>query len=100
MGCRSGQVVIHECKAHIYLFVYSVVLWGVLLHVFMVCVLQAVCIENSCLVRGSKEGSNGAMHLTTAFLKPAESSMYKILYDRGNFKYVNEATKTFKKTSL
>ncbi|XP_076138503.1 periostin, osteoblast specific factor b [Alosa pseudoharengus] len=46
----------------------------------------AVCIENSCLVRGSKEGSNGALHLMAAFLKPAESSMYKILYDNGNFK--------------
>lgn len=69
---------------------YSVVSWGVLLHVFMAYVWQAVCIENSCLVRGSKEGSNGALHLMAAFLKPAESSMYKILYDNGNFKYVNE----------
>ncbi|XP_063060955.1 periostin, osteoblast specific factor b [Engraulis encrasicolus] len=46
----------------------------------------AVCIENSCLVRGSKEGSNGALHLMVEFLKPAEASMYKILYDNGNFR--------------
>ncbi|XP_012693408.1 periostin, osteoblast specific factor b [Clupea harengus] len=46
----------------------------------------AVCIENSCLVRGSKEGSNGALHLMAEFMKPAESSMYKILNDNGNFK--------------
>lgn len=57
----------------------------------MVCVWQAVCIENSCLVRGSKEGSNGALHLMAEFMKPAESSMYKILNDNGNFKYVNKS---------
>ncbi|KAL2096588.1 hypothetical protein ACEWY4_008736 [Coilia grayii] len=46
----------------------------------------AVCIENSCLVRGSKDGRNGALHLMVSFLKPAEASMYKILYDNGSFK--------------
>uniref|UniRef100_A0A665VBJ7 Periostin-like n=1 Tax=Echeneis naucrates TaxID=173247 RepID=A0A665VBJ7_ECHNA len=35
----------------------------------------AVCIENSCLVRGSKEGSNGALHLMKTLLKPAEKTM-------------------------
>uniref|UniRef100_A0A671V8U2 Periostin, osteoblast specific factor b n=1 Tax=Sparus aurata TaxID=8175 RepID=A0A671V8U2_SPAAU len=35
----------------------------------------AVCIENSCLIRGSKEGSNGALHLMRTFLKPAEKNI-------------------------
>ncbi|XP_072300023.1 periostin, osteoblast specific factor b isoform X2 [Eucyclogobius newberryi] len=47
---------------------------------------HAVCIENSCLIRGSKEGSNGALHLTRTFLKPAESSMFQILTESGGFK--------------
>ncbi|KAL0973113.1 hypothetical protein UPYG_G00199140 [Umbra pygmaea] len=46
----------------------------------------AVCIENSCLVRGSKEGSNGALHLIRTLLKPAETSMFQILTDNGGFK--------------
>uniref|UniRef100_A0A8C6WHR3 Periostin, osteoblast specific factor b n=1 Tax=Neogobius melanostomus TaxID=47308 RepID=A0A8C6WHR3_9GOBI len=46
----------------------------------------AVCIENSCLVRGSKEGSNGALHLMRTLLKPAENSMYQILSTHGGFK--------------
>lgn len=50
--------------------------------------LQAVCIENSCLVRGSKEGSNGALHLMRTLLKPAEKSMFEILTENGGFKYV------------
>lgn len=48
--------------------------------------LQAVCIENSCLVRGSKEGSNGALHLTKTLLKPAQQSMFEILTENGGFK--------------
>ncbi|XP_071379703.1 periostin, osteoblast specific factor b [Centroberyx affinis] len=46
----------------------------------------AVCIENSCLIRGSKEGSNGALHLMRVLLKPAEKSMFEILTENGGFK--------------
>ncbi|XP_070685230.1 periostin, osteoblast specific factor b [Pempheris klunzingeri] len=46
----------------------------------------AVCIENSCLVRGSKEGSNGALHLMRTLLKPSEKSMFEILTESGRFK--------------
>ncbi|KAF7645534.1 hypothetical protein LDENG_00202590 [Lucifuga dentata] len=46
----------------------------------------AVCIENSCLVRGSKEGSNGALHLMRTLLKPAVKNMYEILTEDGGFK--------------
>uniref|UniRef100_A0A8C6P4Z6 Periostin, osteoblast specific factor b n=1 Tax=Nothobranchius furzeri TaxID=105023 RepID=A0A8C6P4Z6_NOTFU len=35
----------------------------------------AVCIENSCLIRGSKEGSNGALHLMRTMLKSAEKTI-------------------------
>ncbi|XP_037534216.1 periostin, osteoblast specific factor b [Nematolebias whitei] len=47
---------------------------------------SAVCIENSCMIRGSKEGSNGALHLMTAMLKPATKSMFEILREHGHFK--------------
>ncbi|XP_034557081.1 periostin, osteoblast specific factor b [Notolabrus celidotus] len=46
----------------------------------------AVCIENSCLIRGSKEGSNGALHVMKTLLKPAEQSMFEILTGNGGFK--------------
>ncbi|XP_068570817.1 periostin, osteoblast specific factor b isoform X1 [Cebidichthys violaceus] len=46
----------------------------------------AVCIENSCLVRGSKEGSNGALHLMRTLLKPAKKSMFEILTENSGFK--------------
>ncbi|KAJ8275578.1 hypothetical protein COCON_G00073300 [Conger conger] len=46
----------------------------------------AVCIENSCMVRGSKEGSNGALHLVRRLIKPAETSMYQLLKVDGRFK--------------
>ncbi|XP_068173301.1 periostin, osteoblast specific factor b isoform X2 [Antennarius striatus] len=46
----------------------------------------AVCIENSCLIRGSKEGSNGALHLMRSLLKPAEKTMYEILTENGGYK--------------
>ncbi|XP_056139772.1 periostin, osteoblast specific factor b [Lampris incognitus] len=45
----------------------------------------AVCIENSCLVRGSKEGSNGALHLMRTLLKPAEKNFFEILTENGGF---------------
>lgn len=47
---------------------------------------QAVCIENSCLIRGSKEGRNGALHVTKTLLKPAEKNIYEILRENGRFK--------------
>lgn len=57
---------------------------GKLLRVFIY--RTAVCIENSCLIRGSKEGSNGALHLMRTLLKPAEKTMYEILTENGGFK--------------
>ncbi|XP_052371036.1 periostin-like [Oncorhynchus keta] len=45
----------------------------------------AVCIENSCMVRGSKEGSNGALHLMRSLLKPAQTTIYKVLMADGRF---------------
>ncbi|XP_068601285.1 periostin, osteoblast specific factor b [Brachionichthys hirsutus] len=46
----------------------------------------AVCVENSCLIRGSKQGSNGALHLMRSLLKPAEKTMYEILTENGGYK--------------
>ncbi|KAG7262862.1 hypothetical protein CRUP_034206 [Coryphaenoides rupestris] len=46
----------------------------------------AVCIENSCLVRGSKEGSNGALHLMKILLRPAEKNMYELLMENGGYR--------------
>ncbi|XP_070761499.1 periostin, osteoblast specific factor b isoform X1 [Enoplosus armatus] len=46
----------------------------------------AVCIENSCLIRGSKTGSNGALHLMRTLLKPAEKTTFEILTENGGFK--------------
>uniref|UniRef100_A0A669F7S4 Periostin, osteoblast specific factor b n=1 Tax=Oreochromis niloticus TaxID=8128 RepID=A0A669F7S4_ORENI len=54
---------------------------GKILRVFIY--RSAVCIENSCLIRGSKEGSNGALHLMRTLLKPAEKTMYEILTENG-----------------
>ncbi|KAM5181782.1 periostin isoform 2-T2 [Mantella aurantiaca] len=39
----------------------------------------AVCIENSCMLRGSKEGRNGAIHNFRQIIKPAEKSFFDIL---------------------
>ncbi|KAG9351783.1 hypothetical protein JZ751_023034 [Albula glossodonta] len=47
---------------------------------------NSVCIENSCMVRGSKEGHNGALHLMQTFIKPAETTMYEIMIADGRFK--------------
>ncbi|KAA0702162.1 Periostin [Triplophysa tibetana] len=46
----------------------------------------AVCIENACLIRGSKEGSNGALHLMKTLITPAESNMYQLLVKNGGFR--------------
>ncbi|KAK2828333.1 hypothetical protein Q5P01_019367 [Channa striata] len=57
---------------------------GKLLRVFIY--RNAVCIENACMVRGSKEGSNGALHPIRTLIKPAERSMFQILVADGRFK--------------
>uniref|UniRef100_A0A8B9HBT4 Periostin, osteoblast specific factor a n=1 Tax=Astyanax mexicanus TaxID=7994 RepID=A0A8B9HBT4_ASTMX len=45
----------------------------------------AVCIENACMVRGSKEGSNGALHLLTSLIKMPKTTMYELLEADGRF---------------
>uniref|UniRef100_A0A672YF17 Periostin, osteoblast specific factor a n=1 Tax=Sphaeramia orbicularis TaxID=375764 RepID=A0A672YF17_9TELE len=57
---------------------------GKLIRVFIY--RTAVCIENACMVRGSKEGSNGALHLLRSIIKPAEKTIYEILIADGRFK--------------
>ncbi|XP_076131444.1 periostin isoform X1 [Alosa pseudoharengus] len=59
-------------------------LGGKLLRVFIY--RTAVCIENACMVRGSKEGSNGALHLMRSIIKPPESTMFDLLIADGRFK--------------
>uniref|UniRef100_A0AAY4EX02 Periostin n=1 Tax=Denticeps clupeoides TaxID=299321 RepID=A0AAY4EX02_9TELE len=59
-------------------------LGGTFLRVFIY--RTAVCIENACMVRGSKEGSNGALHLMRTLIKPAESNLYEVLFAHGGFK--------------
>uniref|UniRef100_A0A673NB27 Periostin-like n=1 Tax=Sinocyclocheilus rhinocerous TaxID=307959 RepID=A0A673NB27_9TELE len=39
----------------------------------------AVCIENACLIRGSKEGNNGALHLMKTLITPADSNRFLVL---------------------
>ncbi|XP_035390107.1 periostin, osteoblast specific factor b isoform X1 [Electrophorus electricus] len=46
----------------------------------------AVCIENACLIRGSKEGNNGALHPMRTLIKPAEATMFKLLTEHKSFK--------------
>ncbi|XP_051256908.1 periostin isoform X3 [Dicentrarchus labrax] len=57
---------------------------GKLLRVFIY--RTAVCIENACMQRGSKVGSNGALHVMKSFIKPAEKTMYELLIADGRFK--------------
>ncbi|CAL8280988.1 unnamed protein product [Arctogadus glacialis] len=59
-------------------------LFGNLLRVFIY--RTAVCIENACMLRGGKEGSNGALHLMRSLIKPARRSMYQILVADGRFR--------------
>uniref|UniRef100_A0A4W5RK42 Periostin n=1 Tax=Hucho hucho TaxID=62062 RepID=A0A4W5RK42_9TELE len=56
---------------------------GKLLRVFIY--RTAVCIENACMVRGSKEGSNGALHLMRSLIKPAQTTIYELLISDGRF---------------
>ncbi|XP_053153609.1 periostin isoform X3 [Hemicordylus capensis] len=39
----------------------------------------AVCIENSCMIRGSKEGRNGYIHIFRELIKPAEKTLHEML---------------------
>ncbi|XP_007438603.1 periostin isoform X1 [Python bivittatus] len=39
----------------------------------------AVCIENSCMIRGSKEGRNGFIHIFRQIIKPAERTLHEVL---------------------
>uniref|UniRef100_A0A8C8SJL7 Periostin n=1 Tax=Pelusios castaneus TaxID=367368 RepID=A0A8C8SJL7_9SAUR len=45
----------------------------------------AVCIENSCMVRGSKEGRNGVIHIFRQIIKPAEKSLREVLKNDKRF---------------
>lgn len=45
----------------------------------------AVCIENSCMVRGSREGRNGVLHTVRKVIMPSENSMLQILRDDPRF---------------
>uniref|UniRef100_A0A4W5R5N8 FAS1 domain-containing protein n=1 Tax=Hucho hucho TaxID=62062 RepID=A0A4W5R5N8_9TELE len=37
------------------------------------------------MVRGSKEGSNGALHLMRSLIRPAQTTIYKVLMAEGRF---------------
>uniref|UniRef100_A0A0F7Z812 Periostin n=1 Tax=Crotalus adamanteus TaxID=8729 RepID=A0A0F7Z812_CROAD len=39
----------------------------------------AVCFENSCMIRGSKEGRNGFIHIFRQIIKPAERTLHEVL---------------------
>ncbi|KAM9331980.1 periostin-like isoform 1-T1 [Pholidichthys leucotaenia] len=57
---------------------------GKLLRVFIY--RTAVCIENACMLRGSKEGSNGVLHVMNSLIKPAEKTVYRSLVADGRFR--------------
>uniref|UniRef100_A0A672PLU2 Periostin n=1 Tax=Sinocyclocheilus grahami TaxID=75366 RepID=A0A672PLU2_SINGR len=59
-------------------------LGGKLLRVFIY--RTAVCIENACMVRGSREGSNGVLHLMRSLIQPSETTIYELLLKDGRFK--------------
>ncbi|XP_051972120.1 periostin-like [Xyrauchen texanus] len=59
-------------------------LGGKLLRVFIY--RTAVCIENACMVRGSREGSNGVLHLMRSLIQPAQTTIYELLLKDGRFK--------------
>uniref|UniRef100_A0A3Q1FYG2 Periostin, osteoblast specific factor a n=1 Tax=Acanthochromis polyacanthus TaxID=80966 RepID=A0A3Q1FYG2_9TELE len=57
---------------------------GKLLRVFIY--RSAVCIENACMTRGGKEGTNGALYLMRSLIKPADKTLYELLIADGRFK--------------
>ncbi|XP_065113889.1 periostin isoform X2 [Paramisgurnus dabryanus] len=59
-------------------------LGGKMLRVFIY--RTAVCIENACMVRGSREGSNGALHLMGSLIHPPQTNIYELLKKEGRFK--------------
>uniref|UniRef100_A0A671PD15 Periostin-like n=1 Tax=Sinocyclocheilus anshuiensis TaxID=1608454 RepID=A0A671PD15_9TELE len=59
-------------------------LGGKLLRVFIY--RTAVCIENACMARGSREGSNGVLHLMRSLIQPPETTIYDLLLKDGRFK--------------
>ncbi|XP_047235067.1 periostin-like [Girardinichthys multiradiatus] len=57
---------------------------GKLLRVFIY--RTAVCIESACMVQGSKEGLNGALHVMSSLIKPADKTIFELLEADGRFK--------------
>ncbi|XP_051904037.1 periostin-like isoform X2 [Hippocampus zosterae] len=56
---------------------------GKLLRVFIY--RTAACIENACMVRGSKRGSNGVLHLIRTIIRTSHKTTYDILKADGRF---------------
>ncbi|XP_010130230.1 PREDICTED: periostin isoform X2 [Buceros rhinoceros silvestris] len=56
---------------------------GKLLRVFVY--RTAVCVENSCMVRGSKEGRNGFLHVIRQIINPAENTLHEMLRNDKRF---------------
>ncbi|XP_009947750.1 PREDICTED: periostin isoform X2 [Leptosomus discolor] len=56
---------------------------GKLLRVFVY--RTAVCIENSCMIRGSKEGRNGFIHIFRQIINPAEKTLHEMLRNDKRF---------------
>ncbi|XP_056262797.1 periostin-like isoform X2 [Pseudoliparis swirei] len=56
---------------------------GKLLRVFIY--RTAVCIENACMLRGSKEGSKSALHVMNTLIKPAKKTIYELLVSERRF---------------
>ncbi|XP_078121451.1 periostin-like isoform X3 [Sander vitreus] len=71
---------------------------GKLLRVFIY--RTAVCIENACMVRGSKEGSKSALHVMKSIIKPAEKTIYELLIADGRFKIFLSLMETAGLTNL
>lgn len=71
---------------------------GKLLRVFIY--RTAVCIENACMTRGGKEGSNGALHVMRSIIKPPEKTIYELLVADGRFKIFLSLVETADLTDL
>uniref|UniRef100_A0A3Q2DZB7 Periostin, osteoblast specific factor a n=1 Tax=Cyprinodon variegatus TaxID=28743 RepID=A0A3Q2DZB7_CYPVA len=57
---------------------------GKLLRVFIY--RTAVCIESACVLQGSKTGINGALHVMSSLIKPADKTIFELLEADGKFK--------------
>ncbi|KAL6098698.1 postn [Pungitius sinensis] len=71
---------------------------GKLLRVFIY--RTAVCIENACMVRGSKEGSKSALHVMRTLIKPPEKTLYELLIADRRFKIFLSLVETAGLTDL